>query len=127
MIPSSPQKTPTVIIAHRGQGNHLKNVFQDLKLWFDNIVVVGPASPYFSQIVKDNGGSWVSSDSLHIGELWDKGMKTQQSDWYMLVQDIEYLSSVLKESVIENVSINKVKKRFYIFERKSFFLKKRLK
>ena len=90
MVPSSPVKTPVVIIAHRDPGSHLESVFQDLKLWFKNIVVVGSENSCFSQVIIDNGGFWVSSDSLHIGELWGKGIKTQQSDWYMLIQDTEY-------------------------------------
>ena len=127
MTPSSLKKKPTVVIAHRGPGNHLENVLQDLKLWFENIVVVGSKNSYFSQLVKDNGGYWVSSDSPHLGELWEKGMKTQQSDWYLLIQDTEYLSAVLKESVVETILINQVKPSFYPFKRDSFFLKQRLK
>ena len=87
------EKTPTVIIAYREPGNHLEASFQDLKRWFKNIVVVGPKNSHILQVVKNSGGSWIVSDSPHIAELWEKGIRAQNSDWYMLVQDKEYLST----------------------------------
>ena len=35
------QNNITVIIAHRGSDRHLQDVILDLKLWFNDIVVVG--------------------------------------------------------------------------------------
>ena len=46
------EKTPMVIIAYRKPGNHLVDSFQNLKLWFKNIVVVGPEDPHISRVIK---------------------------------------------------------------------------
>ena len=100
---ANPELTPTVIIAYRGPGSHLEASFLDLKIWFKNIVVVGPENFHISQFVKNNGGSWVVSDSLQIAQLWEEGIKSKLSDWYILIQNTEYLSTVLKESIIEVV------------------------
>ena len=121
------EKTPVVIIAYRKPGNHLVDSFQDLKLWFKNIVVVGPEDPHISRVIKENGGSWIVSESPHIFELWETGIRVQNSVWYILIQDKEYLSSVLKENITETIPTKPVSSYFYPFDRKSFFLKQRLK
>ena len=121
------EKTPVVIIAYRKPGNHLVDSFQDLKLWFKNIVVVGPEDPHISRVIKENGGSWIVSESPHIFELWETGIRVQNSVWYILIQDKEYLSSVLKENITETIRTKPVPSYFYPFDRKSFFLKQRLK
>ena len=121
------EKTPVVIIAYRKPGNHLVNSFQNLKLWFENIVVVGPENPHISQVIKENGGSWIVSESPHIFELWETGIRVQNAVWYILIQDKEYLSSVLKENITETIRTKPVSSYFYSFDRKSFFLKQRLK
>ena len=121
------EKTPVVIIAYRKPGNHLVDTFQNLKLWFENIVVVGPENPHISRVIKENGGSWIVSESPHIFELWETGIRVQNSVWYILIQDKEYLSSVLKENITETIRTKPVPSYFYPFDRKSFFLKQRLK
>ena len=121
------EKTPVVIIAYRKPGNHLVNSFPNLKLWFENIVVVGPENPHISQVIKENGGSWIVSESPHIFELWETGIRVQNAVWYILIQDKEYLSSVLKENITETIRTKPVSSYFYSFDRKSFFLKQRLK
>ena len=121
------EKTPVVIIAYRKPGNHLVDSFKDLKLWFENIVVVGPENPHISRVIKENGGSWIVSESPHIFELWETGIRVQNSVWYILIQDKEYLSSVLKENITETIPTKPVSSYFYPFDRKSFFLKQRLK
>ena len=121
------EKTPVVIIAYRKPGNHLVDSFQNLKLWFENIVVVGPENPHISRVIKENGGSWIVSESPHIFELWETGIRVQNSVWYILIQDKEYLSSVLKENITETIRTKPVSSYFYPFDRKSFFLKQRLK
>ena len=126
MIPISSKKI-TVIIAHRGPGNHLKDTFLDLKYWFENIVVVGLESLKFSQIIQDHGGSWINNNSPHIGVLWTEGIRVHRSDWYILVQSTEYLSALLKESIVETINKKEVKPTFYSFEGKKFFLGQRLK
>jgi ADP-heptose:LPS heptosyltransferase len=124
---ANPELTPTVIIAYRGPGSHLEASFLDLKVWFKNIVVVGPENFHISQFVKNNGGSWVVSDSLQIAQLWEEGIKSKLSDWYILIQNTEYLSTVLKESIIEVVQTKHINLKFYPFDRKVLFLKQRLK
>lgn len=127
MIPPSPEKTPIVIIAHRGSGNHLERVFQDLNLWFKNIIVVGSEKSGFSKIIQGNGGTWISSDSTQIRKLWEEGIRSHNSNWYILIQDTEYLSAVLKEAIVEIVNKNPIDPSFYPFYRQRFFLKQRLK
>ena len=121
------EKTPIVIIAYRKPGNHLVDSFKDLKHSFENIVVVGPENPHISRVIKENGGSWIVSESPHILELWETGIRVQNSVWYILIQDKEYLSSVLKENITKTIPTKPVSSYFYPFDRKSFFLKQRLK
>jgi len=121
------KKKPVVIIAYRPSGNHLEDTFKGLKQWFNDIIVVGPENSYVSQIVKMDGGSWVVSDSPHIVDLWEEGIRSQISNWYILIQDKEYLSTTLKQSVIKTISKDPVMSVFNSFERNSFFLKKQMK
>ena len=96
---------------------------------------MGPENPHISRVIKENGGSWIVSESPHIFELWETGIRIQNSVWYILIQDKEYLSSVLKENITnvlkENITktirTKPVSSYFYPFDRKSFFLKQRLK
>ena len=127
MTSSKPQKKPVVIIAYRPPGNHLEDTFKDLKKWFNDIIVVGPENSHVSQIVKMAGGSWVVSDSPQIVDLWEQGIRSQLCNWYILIQDKEYLSTSLKQSVIQTIDRDPVISVFNSFERNSFFLKKRMK
>jgi ADP-heptose:LPS heptosyltransferase len=127
MTSPNPQKPPIVIIAYRPPGNRLEDTFKDLKQWFNDIIVVGPENSYLSQVVKMDGGSWVVSDSPHIVDLWEQGVRSQISSWYILIQDKEYLSTSLKQSLIETTYKDPVISTFNSFERKSFFLKKQMK
>ena len=112
------EKTPVVIIAYRKPGNHLVDSFKDLKHSFENIVVVGPENPHISRVIKENEGSWIVSESPHILELWETGIRVQNSVWYILIQDKEYLSSVLKENITETIRTKPVPSYFYPFDRK---------
>jgi len=127
MTPHNKEEKPIVIIAYREPGKHLVGLFQDLKLWFKNIVVVGPKNNENSHVLKNNGCSWIVSKSPDITELWEIGINAKSSDWYILIQDREYLSSVLKENIIETIKTKPITSNFYTFNRKSFFLKQRLK
>ena len=127
MIPSHPEKNPTVVIAHRVGGEHLERSFLDLIPWFENVVVVGPEHPQIAQAVKHHGGSWIDSDSPHVAKLWEEGMRSRDSDWYLLIQSTQYLSTVLKETITETIRSNQDAPKFYTFARLNFFLKQRLK
>ena len=127
MIPSHPEKNPTVVIAHRAEVEHLEHSFLDLLPWFENIIVVGPEHPQILQVVKHHGRSWINSDSPHIVELWEEGMRSKESDWYLLIQSTEYLSTVLKEAITEIIQSSQDKPKVYTFAHQNFFLKQRLK
>ena len=127
MIPSHPEKNPTVVIAHRAEVEHLERSFLDLLPWFENIIVVGPEHPQILQVVKHHGRSWINSDSPHIVELWEEGMRSRESDWYLLIQSTEYLSTVLKEAITEIIQSSQDKPKVYTFAHQNFFLKQRLK
>ena len=127
MIPSHPEKNPTVVIAHRAEVEHLERSFLDLLPWFENIIVVGPEHPQILQVVKHHGRSWINSDSPHIVELWEEGMRSKESDWYLLIQSTEYLSTVLKEAITEIIQSSQDKPKVYTFAHQNFFLKQRLK
>jgi ADP-heptose:LPS heptosyltransferase len=127
MTQSNLDENLTVVIAHCGEGSHLESSFRDLIPWYKNIIVVGTKDSPFSQVVNESGGSWVDCDSNHIIELWEKGVQTRKSTWYLLIQGAEYLSTVLKESIVETVGTKRKETTFYTFARQNFFLKQRLK
>jgi ADP-heptose:LPS heptosyltransferase len=127
MTSFSTPKQPVVIIAYRPPGKHLEDTFKDLKQWFNDIIVVGPEHSYLSQVMKMDGASWIVSDSPHIVDLWEQGIRSQISSWYILIQDKEYLSTSLKQSLIEATYKDPVISTFNSFIRKSFFLKKQMK
>ena len=122
MAPYNKEEKPIVIIAYREPGSHLVGLLQDLKLWFKNFVIVGPKNNEDLHVLTNNGCSWVISKSPHIFELWEIGINAKSSDWYILIQDREYLSSVLKKNIIETIKTKPIASNFYTFDRKSFFL-----
>merc|ERR1711964_787183 len=84
----------SVIIAHRGSDRHLLGTFNSLKMWFDNITIVGPSVTAISEEIKTHGGNWVESESSNICELWEKGIQSKNSSWYLLLEGREYFSAV---------------------------------
>ena len=117
----------TVIIAHRESEHHLESAFLDLLYWFGNIIVVGPDCPQRSQFVKKNGGTWVCSESPHILTLWEKGVKTKEDRWYLLMRGTEYLSTVLKDSIMKVIHSSNDRQAFFPFEQKKIFFEQLLK
>ena len=63
MSSHSIQNNITVIIAHRGSSRHLRDVILDLKLWFNDIVVVGSDCTSVIDKIIDQKRSWIKSDS----------------------------------------------------------------
>ena len=126
---TSPSTTDSisVIIAHRGSDRHLRGAFLDLKLWFSDITIVGPDRTAILEEIKTQGGGWIESGSSNIYELWEKGMQSKSSSWYLLLEGREYLSTVLKESIVETINTNPVRRGWFPINRKIFLLKQRLK
>ena len=60
---SSTQNNITVVIAHRGSDRHFLDVILDLKLWFNDIVVVGPDCDLIMEKIQDLKKSWIKTDS----------------------------------------------------------------
>ena len=91
----------SVIVACRSSKRHLLDVLVDLKLWFSEIIIVGPNCPEISKIVKTHDQKWVETELCSIQGLWEKGMQSVNSEWYLLLEGSEYISTVLKESILE--------------------------
>jgi ADP-heptose:LPS heptosyltransferase len=122
-IPSS----VSVIIAYQGSDRHLLGTFNSLKMWFDNITVVGPNVVAISEEIKTHGGNWLERESSNIYELWEKGIQSKKSSWYLLLEGREYFSTVLKESICETIKLRPVQRTWFPIKRSILFLKQRLK
>ena len=127
MISPSTKNSISVIIAYRESYRHLLDVFLNLKLWFGNITVVGPDCAAILEEIKIRGGDWIESESFNTWELWQKGMQSKSSSWYLLLEGREYLSTVLKESIVETSNSTPVRRTWFPIEREVFLLKQRLK
>ncbi len=101
--------------------------FLDLKLWFGDITIVGSDRAAILEEIKIRGGDWVESESSSICELWEKGMRSKSSSWYLLLEGREYLSTILKESVVETANSTPAHRVWFPIKRKIFLLKQRLK
>jgi ADP-heptose:LPS heptosyltransferase len=122
-----PISSVTVIIAYRGSDRHLLGTFNSLKMWFDNITIVGPNVVAISEEIKTHGGNWLETESSNICELWEKGIQSKKSSWYLLLEGREYFSTVLKESICETIKLTPVQRTWFPVKRNIFFLKQRLK
>ena len=127
MKPSSVNQNVSVVLAHRTSKKHLVDVFIELKLWFDNITIVGPDCSKTSEQIKSLNGKWIDTESCSIQDLWEKGMQSTNSSWYLLLESSEYISAVLKESIAETININPSRPTWFPIKREIFFLKQRLK
>ena len=127
MQPSSISQNISVILAYRSPGRHLMDVFVDLKLWFDDITIVGPDYQEISNQIKILDGTWIENESCDIQDLWEKGIQSKNSTWYLLLEGREYISTVLKESILKIINSNENQSRWFPIKREIFFLKQRLK
>jgi|MDTC01.3.fsa_nt_gb heptosyltransferase-2/heptosyltransferase-3 len=127
MISPAIKTSISVIVAHRGSDQHLLDSFLDLKLWFGDITIVGPDRATILEEIKIQGGDWIESESSSICELWEKGMRSKSSSWYLLLEGREYLSTILKESIVETANSTPVHRVWFPIKRKIFLLKQRLK
>ena len=117
----------SVIVACRSSKRHLLDVLVDLKLWFSEIIIVGPNCSEISKIIKTHDQKWVETELCSIQGLWKKGMQSVNSEWYLLLEGSEYISTVLKESISE-VSNRKLSgPNWFPIKREIIFLKQRLK
>ena len=89
--------------------------------------MVGPDCAAILEEIKIRGGDWIESESFNIWELWRKGMQSKSSSWYLLLEGREYLSTVLKESIVETSNSAPVRRTWFPIEREVFLLKQRLK
>ena len=117
----------SVIVACRSSKRHLLDVLVDLKLWFSEIIIVGPNCPEISKIVKTHDQKWVETELCSIQGLWEKGMQSVNSEWYLLLEGSEYISTVLKESILEVSNRNLSGPNCFPIKREIIFLKQRLK
>ena len=127
MISPSTKNNISVVIAYRESDRHLLDVFLDLKLWFSDITLVGPSCAAVLEEIKIQGGDWIESESPNICELWEKGMRSKNSPWCLLLEGSEYISTILKESIVETANSSQVKQAWFPIKREVFFLKQRLK
>ena len=127
MQSSSINQNISVILAYRAPGRHLIDVYVDLKPWFNNITIVGPDTPEISKQIKSLGGTWIEDKSCDIQDLWEKGIQSTNSQWYLLLEGREYISTVLKESIIKVANSNEIQSSWFPIKREIFFLKQRLK
>ena len=117
----------SVIVACRSSKRHLLDVLVDLKLWFSEIIIVGPNCPEISKIVKTHDQKWVETELCSIQGLWEKGMQSVNSEWYLLLEGSEYISTVLKESILEISNRELSGPNWFPIKREIIFLKQRLK
>ena len=127
MQSSSISQNISVILAYRAPGRHLIDVFVDLKPWFDDITIVGPYCQEISKKIKNLNGTWIENESCDIQDLWEKGIQSKNSQWYLLLEGREYISTVLKESILKTINSNKNQSSWFPIKREIFFLKQRLK
>jgi hypothetical protein len=126
MNSSSVIKNISIIVAYRNSGRHLLDMFIDLKLWFSEITIVGPSSSNNSQKIKSLGGKWIETESCSVQTLWEKGIQSTHSEWYLLLEGSEYISTVLKESIVEMSNLKLTGSNWFPIKREIFFLKQRL-
>lgn len=117
----------SVIVACRSSKRHLLDVLVDLKLWFSEIIIVGPNCPEISKIVKTHDQKWVETELCSIQGLWKKGMQSVNSEWYLLLEGSEYISTILKESILEISNRELSGPNWFPIKREIVFLKQRLK
>ena len=127
MNSSSVIKNISIIVAYRNSGRHLLDMFIDLKLWFSEITIVGPNCSKNSQKIKSLGGKWVEAESCSVQTLWEKGIKSVHSEWYLLLEGSEYISTELKESIVRVSNLKLTGSHWFPIKREIFFLKQRLK
>ncbi len=127
MQSSSINQNISVILAYRAPGRHLIDVYVDLKPWFNNITIVGPDTPEISKQIKSLGGTWIEDKSCDIQGLWEKGIQSTNSQWHLLLEGREYISTVLKESIIKILNSKENQSCWFPIKREIFFLKQRLK
>ena len=127
MQSSSINQNISVILAYRAPGRHLIDVYVDLKPWFNNITIVGPDTPEISKQIKSLDGTWIEDKSCDIQDLWEKGIQSTNSQWHLLLEGREYISTVLKESIIKILNSNENQSYWFPIKREIFFLKQRLK
>ena len=117
----------SVIVACRSSKRHLLDVLVDLKLWFSEIIIVGPNCSEISKIIKTHDQKWVETELCSIQGLWKKGMQSVNSEWYLLLEGSEYISTVLKESILEISNRELSGPNWFPIKREIVFLKQRLK
>ena len=127
MKPSLANQNISVIVAYRSPGRHLMDVFTDLKFYFDDITIVGPDCSEILKKIKTLGGNWIESESCSIYELWGKGMQPKSASWYLLLEGKEYLTAVLKESIVKTTNSKPNRSTWFPIKREIFLLKQRLK
>ena len=127
MNSSSVIKNISIIVAYRNSGRHLLDMFIDLKLWFSEITIVGPNCSKNSQKIKSLGGKWVEAESCSVQTLWEKGIQSVHSEWYLLLEGSEYISTELKESIVGVSNLKLTGSHWFPIKREIFFLKQRLK
>ena len=127
MNSSSVIKNISVIVAYRNSGRHLLDMFIDLKLWFSEITIVGPNCSKNSQKIKSLGGKWVEAEPCSVQALWEKGIQSVHSEWYLLLEGSEYISTELKESIVGVSNLILTGSHWFPIKREIFFLKQRLK
>jgi ADP-heptose:LPS heptosyltransferase len=117
----------TAIIGYRGYEENFEAFWNDLKLWFSDIVVVGEANAHLSKNIKAQGGTWIDHPSLDIGTLWEVGIRACPSDTYLLLKGTEFLSTKLKESILNKIRASSREEKIYPFQTQKFYLKQRMK
>ena len=127
MNSSSVIKNISIIVAYRNSGRHLLDMFIDLKLWFSEITIVGPNCSKNSQKIKSLGGKWVEAAPCSVQALWEKGIQSVHSEWYLLLEGSEYISTELKESIVGVSNLKLTGSQWFPIKREIFFLKQRLK
>jgi len=117
----------SVVIAHQGTGRHLLDSFLDLKLCFSDITIVGNDCPSMQEKIKSHGGTWIENDSFDNSNLWERGMQSKDSSWFLLVDSREYLSAILKESIVKSFKLSFDQTSWFPIKREIFLLNQRLK
>ena len=114
-------KNISVIVAYRNSGEHLLDMFIDLKLWFSEITIVGPKCSNNSQKIKYLGGKWIETEPCSVQTLWGKGIESVHSEWYLLLEGSEYISTVLKDSIVEASNLKLTGTNWFPIKREIFF------
>ena len=123
MTSSSLIKNISIIVAYRNSGDHLLDMFIDLKLWFSEITIVGPYCSKNSQKIKSLGGKWIETEPCSLQTLWGKGIQSVHSEWYLLLEGSEYISTELKESVVGVSNLKLTGSHWFSYKKRNFFSK----